>query len=144
MRRMSLHTLRDFGFGKVLYIRLKQLFEQYMHYIHDTYFLITLMNRWYKLRCLVLPFFWTHLIYITLEKSVLEDIIEEEVDNLIEHIDKNYLNQPIDVLRSLEFLGFDTKCDYLHLWSFPNLLLFNFFNQPSIRYHINRKFDPWL
>ena len=30
-------------------------------------------------------------------KTALEDIIEEEVDNLINHIDKNFLNQPIDV-----------------------------------------------
>lgn len=33
-----------------------------------------------------------------LGKSVLEDIIEEEVDNLIEHIDNNCLNEPIDVI----------------------------------------------
>ena len=34
-----------------------------------------------------------------LGKSILEDMIEEEIDNLIEHIDNNYLHQPIDVRR---------------------------------------------
>ena len=32
-------------------------------------------------------------------KAALEDIIEEEIDNLIEHIDQNYLNQPVEVSR---------------------------------------------
>ena len=49
MRRYSLHTLKDLGYGK----------------------------------------------------SILEDVVEEEIDNLLEHIDKNYLNQPITVIRSL-------------------------------------------
>ena len=39
-----------------------------------------------------------------LGKSILEDIVEEEIDNLLEHIDNHYLNQPIDVTRSLELL----------------------------------------
>ena len=50
MRRTSLQTLKDFGFGK----------------------------------------------------SILEDIVEEEIDNLLEHIDKHYLNQPVNIIRSLE------------------------------------------
>ena len=49
MRRYSLHTLKDLGYGK----------------------------------------------------SILEDVVEEEIDNLLEHIDNNYLNQPITVIRSL-------------------------------------------
>ena len=49
MRRTSLHTLKDFGYGK----------------------------------------------------SILENIVEEEIDNLLEHIDNNFLNQPINVTRSL-------------------------------------------
>ena len=32
-------------------------------------------------------------------KAALEDIIEEEIDNLFEHIDQNYLNQPVEVSR---------------------------------------------
>ena len=50
MRRTSLQTLKDFGFGK----------------------------------------------------CILEDIVEEEIDNLLEHIDKHYLNQPVNIIRSLE------------------------------------------
>ena len=30
-------------------------------------------------------------------KAALENIIEEEVDNLINHIDTNFLNEPLDV-----------------------------------------------
>ena len=50
MRRTTLHTLRDFGYGK------------------DT----------------------------------LEDIVEEEIENLLEHIDNHYLNQPISIVRLVE------------------------------------------
>ena len=32
-------------------------------------------------------------------KAALEDIIEEEIDNLVEHIDQNFLNQPVEVSR---------------------------------------------
>ena len=46
MRRTSLHSLKDLGFGK----------------------------------------------------NSLEDIVEEEINNLLEHIDNHYLNQPIDVI----------------------------------------------
>lgn len=35
-------------------------------------------------------------------KSIMEDIIEEEINNLMEHIDNNFFNQPIDVKRLLE------------------------------------------
>ena len=35
----------------------------------------------------------------------MEDIVDDSVDNLIEHIDRNYLDKPIDVIRSLELLG---------------------------------------
>ena len=38
-------------------------------------------------------------------KDVLEDIVEEEINNLLEHIDNHYLNQPIDVIRSLKLLN---------------------------------------
>jgi len=31
-------------------------------------------------------------------KNILEDIIDDSVDNLIEHIDRNYLDKPIDVI----------------------------------------------
>ena len=34
-----------------------------------------------------------------LGKNVLEDIIDEEIDNLLEHIDNHYLNQPIDIAK---------------------------------------------
>ena len=34
-----------------------------------------------------------------LGKNTLEDIIEEEIDNLLDHIDNHCLNQPIDVIR---------------------------------------------
>jgi len=50
MRRTSLHTLKNFGYGK----------------------------------------------------SILEDTVEEEIDNLLEHIDNHFLNQPIDVIRFLQ------------------------------------------
>ena len=50
MRRTTLHTLKDFGYGK----------------------------------------------------DMLEDIVEEEIENLLEYIDKHYLNQPISVVRSVE------------------------------------------
>ena len=61
MRRFSLHTLKDFGFGK----------------------------------------------------SVLEDIIEEEIDNLFEYIDNHYLNEPIDVIRSLKLLDLNTALKWM-------------------------------
>ncbi len=32
-------------------------------------------------------------------KSALEDIIEEEIDNLVQHIDQHYLNKPVDIKR---------------------------------------------
>ena len=32
-------------------------------------------------------------------KESFENIVEEEVDNLINHIDQNFLNQPVDVSR---------------------------------------------
>ena len=50
MRRTTLHTLKDFGYGK----------------------------------------------------SILEDIVEEEIDNFLEHIDNNHLNHPINVKRSVK------------------------------------------
>ena len=34
-------------------------------------------------------------------KNILEDIVDDSVDNLIEYIDRNYLDKPIDVIRSL-------------------------------------------
>ena len=34
-----------------------------------------------------------------LGKESFENIVEEEVDNLINHIDQNFLNQPVDVSR---------------------------------------------
>ena len=37
-----------------------------------------------------------------LGKSILEDIVEEEIDNLLDHIDNNYLNQPINIIRLLK------------------------------------------
>ena len=32
-----------------------------------------------------------------LGKNALEDIIDEEIDNLLEHIENQYVNQPIDI-----------------------------------------------
>jgi hypothetical protein len=37
-----------------------------------------------------------------LGKSIFEDIVDEEIDKLLEHIDNHYLNQPIDVSGSLK------------------------------------------
>ena len=41
------------------------------------------------------------LIFLGFGKNILEDIVDDSVDNLIEHIDRNYLDKPIDVIRSL-------------------------------------------
>ena len=37
-----------------------------------------------------------------LGKSIFEDIVDEEIDNLLEHIDNNHLNQPINFVRSVK------------------------------------------
>ena len=78
MRRTSLHTLKNLG----NFISWKIFFFQI--------------------------FFWKNIfifIFLGFGKNILEDIVDDSVDNLIEHIDRNYLDKPIDVIRSLELLG---------------------------------------